>query len=72
MAKTEIDKLDWIIRLILTVIPATGFIVQGINRMLRGRIIIGIIWLISGGIFGIGWIIDIFTMLVKKDITFLA
>ena len=72
MAKSEFDKLDWIIRFILTVIPATGFIVQGINRILRGRVIIGLLWLITGGIFGIGWIIDIITMLTKKDITFLA
>ena len=70
MAKTAIDKLDWIVKLILTIF--FDFIVQGINRILRGRVIIGILWLITGGIFGIGWIIDIITMLLKKDITFLA
>ena len=70
MARTAIDKLDWLIKLILTIICDP--IVQGINRILRGKVIIGLIWIITGGIFGIGWIIDIITMLFKKDITFLA
>ena len=47
-------------------------LVQGINRFLRGKAIIGILWFITGGIFGIGWIIDIVTMLINKKITFLA
>jgi hypothetical protein len=70
MARTVIDKLGWLVGLILTIICDP--IVQGINRILRGKVIIGLIWIITGGIFGIGWIIDIITMLFKKDITFLA
>ena len=70
MAKTAIDKLGWGINIILTIICDP--IVQGINRVLRGRVIIGILWIITVGIFGIGWIIDIITMLLNKDITFLA
>jgi len=70
MAKTAIDKLGWGINLLLTIICDP--IVQGINRVLRGRVIIGILWIITVGIFGIGWIIDIITVLVNKKITFLA
>jgi hypothetical protein len=70
MAKTAIDKLGWLVVLILTIFCDP--LVQGINRILRGKIIIGLIWIFTGGIFGIGWIIDIITMLIKKDITFLA
>jgi len=70
MAKTAIDKLDWLIKLILTIFLDP--LIQGINRILRGKVIIGILWLITGGIFGIGWLIDIITMLIRKDITFLA
>lgn len=70
MARTVIDKLGWLAGLILTIICDP--IVQGINRILRGKVIIGLIWIITSGIFGIGWIIDIITMLFKKDITFLA
>jgi TM2 domain-containing membrane protein YozV len=70
MAKTAIDSLDWLVRFILTLFFDP--IVQGINRILRGKVIIGLLWIITGGIFGIGWIVDIITMLTRKDITFLA
>ena len=68
--KTVIDRLGWIINLILTIFFDP--VVQGINRILRGRVLIGLLWIISGGIFGIGWIIDIITMILYKDIVFLA
>jgi len=71
MAKgTAIDSLGWGINLILTIFIDP--LVQGINRILRGRVIIGILWIITGGVFGIGWIVDIVTMLIHKDITVLA
>jgi len=69
---TAIDKLGWIANVILTIIPGLGFIVQGINRVLRGKVIIGIIWIFTAGLFCIGWIIDIITVIIKKKITFLA
>jgi len=67
---TAIDKLGWLPNLILTIFFDP--IVQGINRVLRGRVIIGILWIITGGLFGIGWIIDIVTVLLYKKITILA
>ncbi len=70
MAGTPIDSMDWTINLILTVFADP--IWQGINRLLRGKTLIAILWFLTGGIFGIGWIIDIYTMVTKKDITFLA
>ena len=70
MAGTAIDSLGWLVNLILTIFFDP--LIQGINRILRGRLIIGILWIITGGVFGIGWIIDIITMLVNQDITFLA
>ena len=70
MAGTAIDQLDYTVNLILTIIA--GPLVQGINRVMRGKAVVGVLWILTGGIFGIGWIIDIITMLTKKDITFLA
>jgi tryptophan-rich sensory protein len=71
MAKsTEIDKLGWVVNVILTIFFDP--IVQGINRILRGRVIIGLLWIITVGIFGIGWLIDIITVIINKKITFLA
>jgi TM2 domain-containing membrane protein YozV len=68
--KTAIDNLGWEIVLILTIF--VGPIIQGINRILRGKVIIGIIWIITCGLFGIGWLIDIITMIVNKNITILT
>jgi tryptophan-rich sensory protein len=67
---TAIDKLGWIANVILTIFFDP--IVQGINRILRGKVIIGLLWIITVGIFGIGWLIDIITVILKKEITFLA
>jgi tryptophan-rich sensory protein len=67
---TAIDKLGWIVNVILTIFFDP--IVQGINRILRGKVIIGLLWIITCGIFGIGWIIDIITVILNKKITFLA
>jgi tryptophan-rich sensory protein len=70
MAASPIDELDYIVKLILTILFDP--LVMGINRILRGNVLMGVIWIITGGIFGIGYIIDIITMITKKDITFLA
>ena len=70
MAKSAIDGLPWIIKLILTI--CADPIVMGINRILRGKVLFGLIWIFTGGLFSIGWLIDIITMLLRKDITILA
>ena len=70
MAGTAIDNLGWSVNLILTIFFDP--LIQGINRIMRGKMIIGILWIITGGIFGIGWLVDIITMIIHKDITFLA
>ena len=67
---TQIEKLGWIPQLILTFFFDP--IVQGINRILRKKVIFGIIWIITVGLFGIGWIIDFFCVLLKKKIILLA
>ena len=70
MARTEIDKLDWVIKLVLTIFFDP--VAMGVNRILRGNLLIGFLWIVTGGLFGIGWLIDIVTMVLNKDITFLA
>ena len=41
----------------------------GIHRFYCGRTISGLIWLFTGGLFGIGWLIDIFLVpgMVRED-----
>jgi len=70
MGRTAIDKLGWLVNLILTIFFDP--LVQGINRILRGKVIFGIIWILTVGLFGIGWLIDIITMLINKDIKILT
>ena len=39
----------------------------GIHRFYEGRILLGIVYFFTMGIFGIGWIIDIFRYLFKPN-----
>ncbi|MBQ1975853.1 MAG: TM2 domain-containing protein [Clostridia bacterium] len=71
--RETLDTLPWIAVLLL-VIFADG-IYGGLYRITKGDttgIVIGILWIVTGGLFGIGWIIDLVTVVVNKKITFLA
>lgn len=71
--RDTLDTLPWIAVLLL-VIFADG-IYGGLYRITKGDttgIVIGILWIVTGGLFGIGWIIDLVTVIVNKKITFLA
>ena len=71
--RETLDTLPWIAVLLL-VIFADG-IYGGLYRITMGDstgIVIGILWIVTGGLFGIGWVIDLVTVLVNKKITFLA
>lgn len=61
--------LSWIVCVILAIIPFTSLVLGVITRAQRGAwlgVILNII------IFPLFWIVDIVTMLLNKDITFLA
>lgn len=67
------DTLPFIATLLL-VIFADG-IFGGLYRLTRGDttgLVIGILWFVTAGLFGIGAIIDLITVIVHKKITFLA
>ena len=39
----------------------------GLHRMYHGKWISGIIWFLTGGLFLIGWIIDLYTFFAKNS-----
>lgn len=61
--------LDWIISLILAIIPITNIICGIITRAMRGNIVGLILNIILCPIF---YIIDLVTVIVNKDLTVLA
>ena len=71
--RDTLDTLPWIAVLLL-VIFADG-IYGGLYRVTKGDttgLVIGILWIVTGGLFGIGFIVDLVTVIVNKKITFLA
>ncbi|MBE5758069.1 MAG: hypothetical protein E7345_03975 [Clostridiales bacterium] len=61
--------LSWIVCVILAIIPVTSIICGIVTRVQRGHVLGAILNFILCPIF---YIIDIVTMLLSKDITFLA
>lgn len=61
--------LDYIISLILAIIPITAWICGIVERFLRGNIIGAILNIPFGFIF---WVIDLVSMILKKDLVVLA
>lgn len=39
----------------------------GVHKFYEGKALMGVLYLFTGGLFGIGWIIDIITLLFKPD-----
>ncbi|MBN2696697.1 MAG: hypothetical protein JXR38_04075 [Bacilli bacterium] len=64
-----IDGLPLILKVILA-LPGLDGIFYGIYRIAKGRLLIGILWIILG--FAILWIIDIVTVLMNGKVTFLT
>ena len=42
----------------------------GIHKFYLDRVLWGIIYLLTGGLFGIGWFVDIFRLVFMTDVTF--
>ena len=71
MAKSNTKRyfgLSWVVCLILAILP-TNVICGVVTRFLRGNILGGILNIILAPIF---YLVDLITMIIKKDITVLA
>jgi len=65
-----VDGLPLIVRVLLAFF--VGPIVYGIYRIANGKLILGVIWIITGGIFGIGWLIDFVMVILHGKPTILV
>jgi len=64
-----IDGLPLILRIILA-LPGLDNVVYGIYRIAKGRVIVGILWILFFG--WIGAVIDIYTLATSSKISVLA
>jgi TM2 domain-containing membrane protein YozV len=53
-------RLDYNVAWILLVIPFFGLI--GLHRFYMGKVVTGLIWLLTGGLLGVGWLYDLWTL----------
>ncbi len=64
-----IDDLPYILKIILA-LPGFDGIFYGIYRIAKGKLIIGILWIVLG--FAILWIIDLLSVILNGKVTFLV
>ncbi len=64
-SKKDYFGLDWIISLILAIIPVTAWICGIITRFQEGKIVAGIIRIFGGWLI---WILDLIFMIMNKSI----
>jgi hypothetical protein len=64
-----IDGLPYIVKIILA-LPGFDGIFYGIYRIAKGKLIIGILWIVLG--FAILWIIDLVSVILNGKVTFLT
>lgn len=64
--KSDYFGLDYVVSLILAIIPFTSWICGAVTRFMEGKIVAGILRLVLG--WNIIWILDLVFMIVKKSI----
>ncbi|MBQ9728100.1 MAG: hypothetical protein IJV85_00725 [Clostridia bacterium] len=57
--------LDWIVSLILAIIPFTAWICGVVTRIQEGKIVAGVIRIFGGWLI---WVLDLISMITKKEI----
>lgn len=60
--------LPWIVHLLLQFF--VGFFWGALIRITRGRLLWGVLYFITGGVFGIGWLYDFVMLILKKNYKF--
>ena len=64
--------LPWIVKLLLVVVYDIYGALYRISKGDTVGIVVGVLQLVTGNFFGIFWLIDLITVIVKKEVTVLA
>lgn len=64
--KSDYFGLDWLVSLILAIIPITAWVCGVVTRIQEGKIVAGIIRIFLGG--WILWVADLICMILNKKI----
>ena len=70
--RKSLQGLDWIIKLLLVIVYDIYGALYRISRGDTAGIVIGVLQIVTGNFFGIFWIIDLVTIITKKEITVAA
>ena len=70
--RKALKDLPWIAKLLLVIIGDFYGILFRISRGDTAGIVIGILQFVTGNFFGIFWIIDLVTIITKKEVTVAA
>ncbi len=65
-AKKDYFGLNYIVSVILAIIPVTSWLLGAVTRFMEGKIVAGILRLVLG--WNIIWIADIISMILRKSI----
>ncbi|MBQ8291380.1 MAG: hypothetical protein IJX88_02565 [Clostridia bacterium] len=64
-SKKDYFGLDWIVSLVLAIIPVTAWFCGVVTRLQEGKIVAGIIRIFGGWLI---WVLDLVCMITKKSI----
>ncbi len=69
--RKALTELPWIVKLLLVVFYDLYGALKRISKGDVKGIVVGVLMLVTGNIFGIMWIIDLVTIILKKEVTVL-
>ena len=70
--RKSLTGLPWIVKLLLVIFYDIYGALIRISKGDTAGIVIGVLQLVTGNLFGIFWIIDLVTIITKKEVTVLA
>ena len=70
--RKTLKELPWIAKLLLVIFGNIYGILYRFSKGDTKSIVIAVIMFLTGSVFGILWLVDLITIITKKEVTFLA